>query len=365
MALGIASSHAGGLRAAFGTMTKSLHPGNAARAGVLSAKLAAKGFESNPDVIEDRFGFYAVLGEQQAQLASLTRHLGNPWAIVGRGRDVATGVALKRWPSCGFTHAIATVLGRLLEQHAFKAEEVEAVEVVTTNDPSSMAANIRWPKTPRQGKFSPWYTAASQIVDGKLDLSSFTDEAFERPLVQDLSKRVSIVQDSEMAGRPQRALGGAGTVGRHGEAEGRDMHRRRALRGPRRHLRVEGQGSRVREVQVACRSGPRAFAARQRDQRGHGARKEQGRVGTGRRADADHESEATRPLVAGRLGSAVAESRSRHSRRDGGLTELGSEDQGRSIVHPRVRVRPLLYGRIRGCQVDLARIISLSWREVF
>jgi 2-methylcitrate dehydratase PrpD len=73
-----------------------------------------------------------------------------------------------------------------------------------------MAPNLRWPKSGLQGKFSSWFTVASIIVDGgKLDLSSFTDEAASRPAVQEMLKRVSIVQDSEHAGRPHRARGGS------------------------------------------------------------------------------------------------------------------------------------------------------------
>ena len=73
-----------------------------------------------------------------------------------------------------------------------------------------MAPNLRWPKSGLQGKFSSWYTVASIIVDGgKLDLSSFTDEAAARPAVQDMLKRVSIVQDPEYVGRPHRSRGGS------------------------------------------------------------------------------------------------------------------------------------------------------------
>jgi 2-methylcitrate dehydratase PrpD len=208
MALAISASQAAGIRANFGTMTKPFHPGNAARGGVLSAKLAARGYEGNPDVMEHRYGYFAAYGEQMAQLSHLPRHLGNPWAIMGTGRDMAKGVIIKRWPSCGITHAGATAISRLMTQQAFKADEVESVDIVTTYNPSTMAANIRWPRTALEGKFSPWYTVASLIVDGKLDLSSFTDAAYARPAVHDLLKRVNISQDSEMAGRPHRALGG-------------------------------------------------------------------------------------------------------------------------------------------------------------
>jgi 2-methylcitrate dehydratase PrpD len=73
-----------------------------------------------------------------------------------------------------------------------------------------MAPNLRWPQSGLQGKFSSWYTVASLLVDGgKLDLSSFTDEAAARPAVQDMLKRVNIVQDPEYAGRPHRSRGGA------------------------------------------------------------------------------------------------------------------------------------------------------------
>ena len=72
-----------------------------------------------------------------------------------------------------------------------------------------MAPNLRWPKSGLQGKFSAWYTVASCIVDGgKLDLSSFTDEAAMRPAVQELLKRVNITQDPEYVGRPHRSRGG-------------------------------------------------------------------------------------------------------------------------------------------------------------
>ena len=41
-------------------MTKPFHPGNACRAGVTAAKMAQKGYEANPDIMEHRFGYAAV-----------------------------------------------------------------------------------------------------------------------------------------------------------------------------------------------------------------------------------------------------------------------------------------------------------------
>lgn len=209
MALGIGASQAAGLRGNFGTMTKPFHPGNACRAGVTAAKMAQRGYEANPDIMEHRFGYAAVYGEEMMNLANVTRHLGNPWALMGSGREVANGIAIKIWPCCGGTHGANTAITHLMKKYPIKAEDVASVDIVTTHEPSCMAPNLRWPKSGLQGKFSTWYTVASIIVDGgKLDLSSFTDEAAARPKVQEMLKRVNITQDPDHAGRPHRSKGG-------------------------------------------------------------------------------------------------------------------------------------------------------------
>ena len=210
MALGIGATQASGLRGNFGTMTKPFHPGNTCRAAVTAAKMAQRGYEANPDIMEHRFGYAAVYGEEMMNLSNIPRHLGNPWALMGTGREVANGIAMKIWPCCGGTHGANTAMTHLFRKQPIKAEDVQSVDVVTTHEPSCMAPNLRWPKSGLQGKFSTWYTVASLIVDGgKLDLSSFTDEAARRPVVQALLEKVNVTQDPETAGRPHRSLGGA------------------------------------------------------------------------------------------------------------------------------------------------------------
>jgi 2-methylcitrate dehydratase PrpD len=106
-------------------------------------------------------------------------------------------------------HATNTGTLRLLKQkpHGRRGQEIF---IETTDNPSCMAPNIRWPQSGLEGKFSTWYTAASIAVDGKLDLSSFTDDAANRPAVQEMLKRVTIKQLDDYAGRPNRSLGGEG-----------------------------------------------------------------------------------------------------------------------------------------------------------
>jgi len=66
MALGIAASQPIGLREQFGTMTKPFHPGGAARAGLMSALLASRGFTASPRALEAPRGLVQVVSDKRA-----------------------------------------------------------------------------------------------------------------------------------------------------------------------------------------------------------------------------------------------------------------------------------------------------------
>ncbi len=62
-ALGIAATQAAGLKSVFGTMCKPLHPGRAAAIGLQAARLAQRGFTSNPAILDVEQGFTATASE--------------------------------------------------------------------------------------------------------------------------------------------------------------------------------------------------------------------------------------------------------------------------------------------------------------
>ena len=64
MALGIAASQPVGLREQFGTMTKPLHPGAAARAGLMSALMAKHGYTASPRALEASRGLLQVVSSK-------------------------------------------------------------------------------------------------------------------------------------------------------------------------------------------------------------------------------------------------------------------------------------------------------------
>ena len=78
-ALAIAASHAGGLGANFGTMTKPYHAGRAARDGLVAARLAAAGATAGHDTLENPQGFLTAFSPGMAPDRNSPARVGTEW----------------------------------------------------------------------------------------------------------------------------------------------------------------------------------------------------------------------------------------------------------------------------------------------
>ena len=94
-ALGIAASMASGLRQNFGTMTMALHAGLTARDAVHAALLAEKGFLSDSEALDGKYGFFHLFAGAQPKALPL----GQPFELV------ESGIIFKPYPSGAPTHA--------------------------------------------------------------------------------------------------------------------------------------------------------------------------------------------------------------------------------------------------------------------
>jgi 2-methylcitrate dehydratase PrpD len=124
-ALGIAASMSGGVVCNFGTMTKPLHVGLAARNGVLAAKLAASGYTANARAIEAAEGFaetfYGMAPDD------------GPIGELGKSYALATnGIRVKPYPCGGLTHQPIDAVLDLKAKHGLTAAMIESIEVDVT-----------------------------------------------------------------------------------------------------------------------------------------------------------------------------------------------------------------------------------------
>ena len=181
-ALGVAASLASGSRQNFGTMTKPLHAGTAARNAVFAVALARNGFTADPDQLEAPLGYFAMFDGNGA-LGPALDDLGKSWLALQYGLNV------KKYPCCYNTHRIADAAMQLVHEHRVPASDVEHVTI--TVEPGGLGPLIHHrPSTGLQGKFSAEYVVSTVILNGRVDLGSFTDEEVNRPEAHELIERM-------------------------------------------------------------------------------------------------------------------------------------------------------------------------------
>jgi 2-methylcitrate dehydratase PrpD len=191
MALGIVASTAAGLRQNFGTMTKPLHPGQAAMNGVTAAQLAQLGWTAEANILEAPYGFCQLYaGPNQYNLERIVKDLGHPFELL------ATGVAIKQYPCCAFTHRALDAMLTLVQQHALSADDVVAVECRVGRPTMEVLIHTR-PQTGLEGKFSMQYCLAAALLDKRIGLLSFSDEKVRRPAARQLFERVAMTLHPE------------------------------------------------------------------------------------------------------------------------------------------------------------------------
>ncbi|MGH2812795.1 MAG: MmgE/PrpD family protein [Actinomycetota bacterium] len=185
-ALGIAGSMASGSLEFLhtGSSTKQLHPGFASQAGVMAARLAARGATGPESIFEGEYGVYRSLAGADVDAAALVEGLGTRWET--------TRITIKPYPACQLSHAsldaLASVLGRV------QGSEVDSITFEVPEDSVGIVcepvAQKTAPRTPYEGKFSLPFSAASLMIDRRLVLESFEEAALSRRDVLELSRRV-------------------------------------------------------------------------------------------------------------------------------------------------------------------------------
>lgn len=186
LALGCAASQASGVRSNFGTMTKPLHAGLAAEAGVRAAGLIAAGLTANSEILDASIGYcVAFSGKGNYRLDEITDQLGDPFVFETPGNN------LKPYPCCMSAHASIDALRDLIDEENLSAEGVERIDLELMA-PNMSNLSYHSPKTGLQGKFSAEYTLTRMLIDGALTMDTFRDEAVNDPVAQETMKKIHV-----------------------------------------------------------------------------------------------------------------------------------------------------------------------------
>jgi len=186
-ALATVTTFAAGLQQAFrmDSMSKPLHAGRAAEAGVTAALMAREGVTGSLDVM---VGFGAAMGDKPDWEKGL--------ATLGRDFHI-TRMTFKNHACCGHTFAAIDGALEVKKRMGIAAGDIEAVEVATYKAGLEVAHYER-PRTPAEGRFSLKYVVASALTHGSVRLAAFEPERLNDAATRRVMERTTVKVDPEL-----------------------------------------------------------------------------------------------------------------------------------------------------------------------
>lgn len=192
-ALATVATMAAGLRHAFASdaMSKPLHAGRAAEAGVLAALAAAQGVTGVLDILEAPRGFGAALSGE-VDWAPATGTLGTDWLILRTTR--------KAHACCGHNFPALDAIRLLMDRKGLAPPDIAAIEVGGYRATAEICGNPD-PRTAAEARFSLPYCAAVMAREGAVTPAAFTDAALADHETRALAARVSVTVDADAESR--------------------------------------------------------------------------------------------------------------------------------------------------------------------
>ena len=185
-ALSLATSMATGYVSQIGSQAKPIQAGLAAKNGVLAAGLATAGVTGNAKVLDGPVSLASRMVEPgQADFGPALARLGRPWSIE------AHGLAVKAYPSCGYTHRTIDGALALRRDHGLTVADIASAEL-SLPDFHLAILPFQVPETGTQGLFSPAWCAAVAFSRGKVTVEDFAEDALADPALRDLAARIVV-----------------------------------------------------------------------------------------------------------------------------------------------------------------------------
>lgn len=213
-ALAVATSMAAGLQQAFRSrsMSKPLHAGHAAEAGLLAASLASQGYRGTPEVIEGDIGFGVAMSD------------GPDWSALANAADrppAISQVTVKPHACCG--HTFAAVDAALdLRAEGLDPRRIGSIEVETYQVAIDVAGGTS-SQTAGEAKFSIGYCVGAALTLGTVGLDAFSQGHLDDPALRRFAASTVLSADPAMEalfpGRRQARVVVTDEDGRVWEAE--------------------------------------------------------------------------------------------------------------------------------------------------
>jgi len=170
------------------SMSKPLHGGNAAQAGLTAALAAREGVIGSLDVLEGEAGYGRAMSD------------GPDWdrALETLGREFhITRMTFKNHTCCGHSFAAIDGAMALKAKMGIEAGEIERLRVATYKAALDVAG-IEEPRTPAEGRFSLKYVVATALTHGSVRFAAFEPGRLQDPATRALMQKIEVSLDPEL-----------------------------------------------------------------------------------------------------------------------------------------------------------------------
>ena len=197
-AVGLAYAQLAGNRqsSAEGVLAIRMQLGFGVRNGISAAQLAQQGITGARNFLTGKFGLYTLFFPgAEADRDAPTRDLGNSY--------LGTRLGYKAYPCGAVVHPVLDAVLSVLGKDGVAADTIASVQVFGTPrltivvEPRDVRQN---PKNHIETEFSLPWAVACVIVDGKLSLSHFKDDAVRNQRYAELARKVETDMDAARHG---------------------------------------------------------------------------------------------------------------------------------------------------------------------
>ncbi len=192
------------------SMSKPLHAGRAAEAGLTAALGAREGLIGGLDVIEGAAGFGVAMSNNPDWEKAFT--------TLGREFNI-TRMTFKNHACCGHTFAAIDGAQALQKRMNLAAREIERIRVGSYRAAKEVSGYDA-PQTPAEARFSLKYVVATALTHGSVRLAAFEPGRMRDPETRALMERIEVSIDPELdAAFPKQRAARVAMVARDGREE--------------------------------------------------------------------------------------------------------------------------------------------------
>ncbi|MFG1398358.1 MmgE/PrpD family protein [Roseixanthobacter pseudopolyaromaticivorans] len=188
-AIALGALQGAGFRQAHGSMCLGFVPGHAARAGVLAAHMARRGFTCSDQIFEGKNGFFDVFA-QRPDPEALTRNLGVSYEVEQN--------LCKPYPAGIFIHPAIDACLKVRAENAISPQDIRAVKLVVHPLGVGLTGRVA-PQDTIEALVSIYHWVAVALLTGRAGIREVSDSAVRDPRVIALRDLVTAMPDAGLA----------------------------------------------------------------------------------------------------------------------------------------------------------------------